>query len=181
VQFLSAQKARTATFDCEGWAELGPNTSRNGISAGGFVHDIYAVSFAGDFERATEALFSYRIFAPHRMYARVCTPDLQVAEGGTIVQRVVLGPVAIETAVRVIEVESIPDRAFFAYSTLQGHAERGIASFAVTRNGSQVTFQTQAWSRAGNWLTLLGRPVSRTLQRRLTKEAVASFAASVGQ
>jgi uncharacterized protein (UPF0548 family) len=102
-----------------------------------------------------------------------------VAVGATLVQRVVLGPTALETAVKVIELEQGHQRAAFAYATLEGHAERGVASFAVHRGpvGGRVDFQ--AWSRAGNWITRLGRPVSRGLQRLITREAVASFCASV--
>jgi uncharacterized protein (UPF0548 family) len=90
---------------------------------------------------------------------------------------VIWGPISIETAVRVIEVDHSADRASFAYATLSGHPERGIASFAVTRTDRGGKFEAQAWSRAGHWLTIIGRPVSRALQRAMTREAVASFCA----
>jgi uncharacterized protein (UPF0548 family) len=109
------------------------------------------------------------------MHACVCTSDGVVVVDTTIVQRVVFGPAAIETAVRVIELEWTPDRVSFAYATLQGHPERGVASFAVIRADSQHRFEVQAWSRPGNLVTMLTRPVSRTLQRRMTREAVRSF------
>jgi uncharacterized protein (UPF0548 family) len=114
------------------------------------------------------------------MHAHICTPDGRVAVGGTIIQRVILGLFSIETAVRVIEVDCSSDRASFAYATLHGHPERGVASFAVTRSETGGRFEAQAWSRAGNWLSIVGRPVSRYLQRTITREAVASFCASVG-
>jgi uncharacterized protein (UPF0548 family) len=90
-----------------------------------------------------------------------------------------LGPISIETAVRVIELDRNPDRASFTYATLSGHPERGIASFAAIRTGTGAKFEAEAWSRAGNWLTMVGRPVSRALQRSMTREAVAWFCASV--
>jgi hypothetical protein len=37
----------------------------------------------------------------------------------------------------------------------------------------------EAWSRSGTWLTRLGRPVARHLQRKSTREALAHFAAVV--
>ena len=179
MKFLTAGQAREAKFECDPWSKLSANASRGEVAAGGYVHDVYGAPFTGDFERAAEALLAYRIFPPSRMVSHVCTADHRVAPGATLVQRVVLGPTGLETAVRVIEVERTPERAFFAYATLQGHPERGVASFAVIRAGSEQRFEAQAWSRSGHWLTILGRPVSRLLQRALTREAVASFCASV--
>jgi len=172
---MSAVRAREAEFNCDAWSKIPANASRDDIRLGGFVHDVYEAPITGAFDRAVDALLAYRIFAAQRMYARVCTSDRRVAVGATIVQRAVLGPLAIETAVRVIEVVRTIDRAFFAYATLQGHPERGVASFAVTRTAGTSKFEAQAWSRAGNWLSIIGRPISRVMQRALTREAVNSF------
>jgi len=179
MRILTVTHARERTFDCNEWVSLVTNATRDEVNQGGFVHDIYEAPFSGEFDRAAEALFAYRIFAPQRMYAHVCTADGRVALGATIVQRIVLGPAAIETAVRVIELDRTSDRAYFAYATLHGHPERGIASFAVVRTATGQTFEAHAWSRAGTWLTTVGRPVSRLLQRALTREAVRSFCGSV--
>lgn len=175
MRVLTALRARTDAFDCKTWSGLSTNASRDATRDGSFVHDIYEASFTGDFDTAAEALLLYEIFAPDRMHSHVCTPDGIVAVDATIVQRVVLGPTAIETAVRVIELERRPDRAFFAYATLRGHPERGVASFAVSRAAPQHRFEAHAWSRPGNLLTVLARPVSRALQRAMTREAVRSF------
>ena len=109
------------------------------------------------------------------MFAHVCTPDGLVAVGATVVQRVALGLVALETAVQVIEVERTSSRAAFAYATFEGHPERGVASFEVARVDGVNTLTLQAWSRAGHWLATFGRPVSRALQLVLTREALQSF------
>jgi uncharacterized protein (UPF0548 family) len=153
------------------------NATREQIAHGGFVHDFYESPIIGDFGGAVDALLAYKIFAPNRMFAHVCTPDHRVAMGATIVQRVVMGPLAIETAVRVIEMDCTSDRVSFAYATLRGHPERGVASFAVIRGSEGSRFEAHAWSRAGHWLTILGRPISRALQRSMTREAVAQFCA----
>jgi uncharacterized protein (UPF0548 family) len=176
MRFLSTRKGRAAPFNCDEWSQLATNSTREDTIQG-FVHDVYAAPFDGDFAGAVDALLAYRIFAPTRMHARVCTPDRLVAVGATIIQRVMLGPVSIETAVRVIEVARSPERASFAYATLRGHPERGVASFAVIRTDTGGRFEAQAWSRSGHWLTMVGRPVSRSLQRMMTREAVASFCA----
>lgn len=181
MRFLSASQARVHPHDCEEWMKLEPNASRSLVSGGHFVHDNYAIPFEGDFDRAVDALMTYKIFTPQRMYPLVCTPDHRIALDSTIVQRVVLGPAAIETAVRVIELEQTNDQSSYAYATLRGHPEQGIASFSVSRSGNMIVFRAEAWSRAGSWLTRIGRPVSRFLQRTLTKEAVASFPASVAE
>ena len=178
MRILTARMARRSTFDCENWSKLATNANREEVARGGYVHDIYGAPFPGDFQRAAELLLAYKVFAPHRMYHHVCAPDRRVALGVTIVQRVVIGPMSIEAAVRVIEFEQSIDRVSFAYATLHGHAERGIASFAVARSGTETKFEAQAWSRAGSWLTIVGRPVSRALQQAFTREAVASFCAS---
>jgi uncharacterized protein (UPF0548 family) len=176
MRILSKREGREAPFNCGEWSQLATNSSREEV-AQGFVHDVYEAPFEGDFARAVDALLAYRIFALARMRAHICTPDRLVAIGATIIQRLMLGPVAIETAVRVIEVDHSPNRVSFAYATLRGHPEHGVASFAVTRADKGGRFEAQAWSRAGHWLTILGRPASRSLQRMITREAVASFCA----
>jgi uncharacterized protein (UPF0548 family) len=175
VRILTASRARTTEPSCAEYATREINATREEVDRGGYAHDVYRVSLSGPFARAIESLLSYQIFAPQRMFACVCTPDRRVAFGATIVQRIILGPAAIESAVRVIEFEKSADRAYFAYATLKGHAERGLASFAVQSTAGVVTFEAQAWSKPGTWLTKLGRPISRVVQRALTREAVESF------
>lgn len=175
MRILTASRARNTEPQCAEYATRQTNATREGIGRGGYAHDIYQVSLAGSFERAVDSLLSYQIFAPHRMCARVCTPDRRVAIGATIVQRILLGPAAIESAVRVIEFEQSAGRTYFAYATLEGHAERGLASFAVKSVAGVVTFEAEAWSKPGTWLTKVGRPISRAVQKALTREAVESF------
>src|SRR5688572_8610241 len=118
MRILTARMARRSPFDCETWSKLATNAIRDDIVRGGYVHDRYEAPFFGDFQRAADLLLAYKVFAPHRMYHHVCTPDRRVALGGTIVQRIVIGPMAIEAAVRVIEFEQSVDRVSFAYATL---------------------------------------------------------------
>jgi len=175
VRFLKAKQARNTPADCARWVAAEPNVTRDEVAGGGFAHDRYEASFLGGFDPAVDALIMYRVFAPWRMQVHVCTPDRRVAVGAIIVQRVILGPAALETAVRVIELDRAADRVHLAYATLPGHPERGVASFAVTRRSDGNYFEAQAWSRAGLWLTALGRPVSRLFQRAVTREALRWF------
>jgi len=61
----------------------------------------------------------------------------------------------------------------FRYVTLQGHPECGVASFEA-RVGStgDVTIVLGARSRPGTWLTRLGRPFARRIQRAVTRAAL---------
>ena len=175
MRILTFGQARSSAFDCVEWTALEPSVTWDDVQRGGYAHDVYRARFSGDFDAAATALLFYRVFPAHRMAARVCTPDRRITVGATIVQRILLGPIALETAVRVIEVERRTERVSFTYATLVGHAERGIASFAVVREAAQASFEAEVWSRTGHWLTTLGRPVSRSLQRAFTQEAVRAF------
>jgi uncharacterized protein (UPF0548 family) len=102
-----------------------------------------------------------------------------VSEGDTIVQRIFVGPLAIEAAVRVIEVFREVDRIGFSYVTLEGHVERGVASFFVARGREQqLSFHIESWSTPSA-LTAWLAPVARYFQRKSVHEALESFAARV--
>lgn len=172
---LLASRAWRAPLDPGRWQHLAPNASRDHIAAGGYQHDRYEARVHDNFEAALDRLTRYAIFPPARMRAAVCSPDARVALGVTIVQRVRFGPLALESAVRVVEYERSAGAARFAYATLDGHPERGIASFALERQPSELRFIAEAWSRPGHLLAWLGRPLARHLQRSITREAVAHF------
>lgn len=181
MQLRLASRAWVSPIEAARWERFAPSASRDNVALGGYLHDRYEGRIASSFESARERLLRYDIFPSERMRARVCSSDARVAVGVTIVQRVRFGLLALETAVRVIECEHSADAARFAYATLQGHPERGIASFAVEHHPGELRFIAEAWSRPGNALARLGRPVARHLQRSITREAVASFCQSQPQ
>jgi uncharacterized protein (UPF0548 family) len=121
------------------------------------------------------------------MRACVCTADGTVAAGAVVIQRVLLGPLALETAVRVVEVFDRPSSddteahdVGFSYVTLVGHMERGTAGFFLRRaRDGVVTFNVESWSRPGNVLAALGRPFARAVQKRFTAEALSAFVAAL--
>lgn len=178
MKLMSARRAASHPIDPATWMRHAANASRAAIAGGRYLHDSYEGLVEGTLERALERLFTYDIFPPRRMRARVCAPDGVVVIGATIVQRVFIGPVALETAVKVVECEQSPRRGFFAYGTTDGHPEEGIASFEVLSDPSGIKFVAQAWSRPGNAAAIIGRPISRWLQKAFTVEAVKYFCAN---
>jgi uncharacterized protein (UPF0548 family) len=178
MRILLSSQAWVGEIDPSRWTALGANSDRQSIAAGGYVHDRYEGLVRGSIESALARLVRYDIFPPTRLRSRVCTPDGLVALGATIVQRVRLGPIALETAVRVIEHQLTAQSGRFAYATLEGHPERGIASFEVEHDGADLRFIAQAWSRPGNLPARIGRPLARSFQRAITREALQHFCAS---
>ena len=89
----------------------------------------------------------------------------------------------MEMAVRVIDVfdRQAENREIgFTYVTLKGHAERGVASFFLSlARAGELTFHIESWSRPGNWLAVLARPLARSVQKRFTTEALTHFAAEM--
>ena len=127
-------------------------------------------------ERARAAVLAYRIFPPETLIAAL--PDLTVRPGATIVQGFRLGPLGIIAAVRVLTVfdreRDGPRRTGFSYVTLAGHPERGAMTFAVVEDGPAgvVRFEMDALSQPGHWLTRLGAPFARRLQRTTSEAAL---------
>ncbi len=60
----------------------------------------------------------------------------------------------------------------FAYVTLEGHPERGVATFEVQLRGDEVWVELTARSVAGTLVTRIGRPVARLVQKGITKRAL---------
>lgn len=126
-----------------------------------------------DFDKLSEALFRYEVYPPDRLRALVCTEDRRISTGCLIVQRFRLGVFILESAVRVVEVGRLPDHRYFAYETLIGHSERGIATFALARTTEEVTFTIATRSEPGSTLARIAAPIARRVQESLNAMAVA--------
>lgn len=128
------------------------------------------------FDRIRTRLFTYDMFPPWLIHHALCPPG-PITEGTTIIQRVALGPIALEMAVRVIAIwnrqHGSLHEAGFTYATVEGHAERGIATFQVNWDeGQRVSVLIDARSLPGTVLTRLGRPAARLFQRAITVAAL---------
>ncbi len=124
------------------------------------------------FDRVRHRLLAYDIFPPTFLRYAFCGEGA-VVEGQTIVQRFGVG-VAIEAAVRVTKVWEtleLGNRVCgFAYSTLPGHPERGVATFEVRLAGDTVAVVLTARSVART--PVVTRPVAKAIQRAITRRAV---------
>jgi uncharacterized protein (UPF0548 family) len=132
------------------------------------VHCLPGEDADAAFDRVRRHLFAYDIFPPKLIRFVLC-PGPNIETGGLIVQRAGVGPLRLESAVRVVEVwDRDADgarEAGFRYVTLAWHPERGVASFAVHRDKSgNVQLTLEARSQAGTLITRLGRPVARRVQ-----------------
>lgn len=128
------------------------------------------------FERVYQRLCRYDIFPPTLVGSRIF-PDGGITDGCTIVQRLGVGWMFLESATRVVDIWDMVDgygsrRAGFAYVTVQGHPERGVATFEVHKVGDVVSVVLTAHSTPGTALTRLARPVTRMVQRAVTRRAV---------
>jgi uncharacterized protein (UPF0548 family) len=133
------------------------------------------------FERIRAQLFAYNIFPPSLISFALCA-GRKIELDGLIVQRAGVGPIRLESAVRVVDVwdKDAGDgrEAGFRYVTLAGHPERGVASFAVRRDSSgDVRLILDARSQAGTLMARLGRPVARRVQMAATNAAMERLAA----
>jgi uncharacterized protein (UPF0548 family) len=128
------------------------------------------------FDRVRARLFAYDIFSP-RLVRFVLCPNGIVELDALIVQHVGVGPIRLESAVRIVDVwdhSSDEQRdPGFRYVTLAGHPERGVESFAVQRDKSgEVLLTVEARSEAGTIITRIGRPVARRVQVAATRTAL---------
>jgi uncharacterized protein (UPF0548 family) len=128
------------------------------------------------FERVRRRIFDYDIF-PATLVGRLVTPSGPIVRGSTIVQRLGLGMIFVEGATRVVDVWDTvePDgsrRAGFAYVTLQGHPERGVATFEVRLERDAVFVVLTSRSVPGTLITGLVSPLMRLVQRGITRRAL---------
>ena len=190
--FLCARSSCDPCFvkqqaSCAPWLDAPATDSVDGTE--GFVDHYVAqiepprgVDVDSVFFHFEDRLFRYDIFPPTLMRAKVCSDDERLREGTTIVQHVAVGPFTLVSAVRVARVWHVEGadgiESGFSYVTLEGHPERGVSSFRLSRTADgRIMFSIDARSRPGSLLTRIGRPFARRFQRGATEAALAHFVA----
>jgi len=176
---------------CARWDEAAPTSPPEGLPTGIYDrHQRQVRLLDGEdpdaaFDRIRTQLFAYDIF-PSNLIRFVICPGRTVEPGAPIVQRAGVGPIRLESAVRVVDAwdrDTDGERdAGFRYVTLAGHPERGVASFAVHRDKSgEVGLTLDARSQAGTPVTRLGRPIARRVQLAATRAALKRLSEGVGR
>lgn len=137
------------------------------------------------FERVRDRILRLRLFPPQSISLYAATPDARAALGATVVQHFFLGPLAVESGVRIVGLEDRADDASrhvsLTWATLKGHPERGIETFSARMDaGGMIHVAIHARSRPGALVVRLASPIARRLQVRLSHQSLALLAKAAG-
>lgn len=181
-----ASRLRDASVDCQHWVSA-RQTDAGALDTGPGERHRDHVTFDGDqarFERALDLVMRYAMFPSSWLLATVCSDDGRLAPGVTVVQRVFMGPVGVESGVRVMDVfdevkaragsaeSDYGRRAGFSCGTLLGHPERGVERFTLTLHEGRITFSLESRSELATWYARLGPPIARLFQHRAVAAAM---------
>ena len=137
------------------------------------------------FEKAKSAVRQWRMFA--MPWVQLCWPDAEIRVDANVASMVRHFGFASVNPCRIVyifdEVTSAVERYGFAYGTLRGHEERGEERFTVEFRASDesVWYDVLAFSRPGNFVTTIGKPVARALQRRFVRDSKAAMVRAVAE
>ncbi|PPG29486.1 DUF1990 family protein [Pseudoclavibacter sp. RFBB5] len=132
------------------------------------------------FERAADDLLAGR--AQSRAGASVELSEVPLREGSRVVMRLQMGPLKFTIPCLVVWAERTSTSCGFAYGTLPGHPERGEERFVLDlADSGTVTFSIVAFSAPARWFTILGGPIARAVQTRMTRRYLRALAASEAQ
>jgi uncharacterized protein (UPF0548 family) len=92
-----------------------------------------------------------------------------ISNGMSAVLKMKVGPFVVDAPVRVVYVIDDPDRAGFAYGTLEGHPESGEEAFILERREDDSVWLTvRSFSRAASFGWRLLSPVSAQVRKGIT-------------
>jgi|GEM_PF-1764106 len=137
------------------------------------------------FERVRDRILRLRLFPPQSISLYADTPDARAALGATVVQHFFLGPLAVESGVRIVGLEDRADDASrhvsLTWATLKGHPERGIETFSARMDaGGMIHVAIHARSRPGALVVRLASPIARRFQVRLSHQSLALLGKAAG-
>lgn len=146
------------------YSEVGA-TARAPLPAG--YHHVRVTRSLGvaDLDEVAEILFSWKV--QERAGVRRVSGADRVALGVDVTFRSLLQTIPC----RVVDVVDEPDRRGFAYGTLPGHPETGEERFVAERDPAtgEVTATITAFSNPATWVTRVGGPFARLVQRLMTR------------
>jgi uncharacterized protein (UPF0548 family) len=137
------------------------------------------------FNKAVEALRRWKMFDLD--WVSLCWPEAEIEVGTTVAALARhFGFWSLHPA-RIVFLIDDGDRRMrrsgFAYGALQGHGEQGEETFIIERHfaDDSVWYDLRSFSRPGQALTTLGRPIVRMLQRRFARESTQAMLKAVGE
>jgi uncharacterized protein (UPF0548 family) len=137
---------------------------------------------ARTFAAAKFALTRWEQF--HLGWVELWPPDAPIAKGESVVVMAWLFGLWRLNACRIVYVEDQEEpivRFGFAYGTLPDHAESGEERFTVEwhKDSGAVWYDILAYSRPQKFLTRLGYPLVRRLQKRFARDSAAAMQRAV--
>jgi uncharacterized protein (UPF0548 family) len=134
------------------------------------------------FTRAKEAVRRWEMF--NLGWLQLWKPTAPIAVDTTVAVLAHVWSIWILNACRIVYVidDTGPMDIFgFAYGTLPGHVERGEERFTVQWNHTDdsVWYDILAFSRPNHWLTRLGYPYVRRLQKRFARASQQAMLSAV--
>ncbi len=130
------------------------------------------------FKRATLGLRRWEQFRVGWLWASPGDAPIEPGQCVAVVARA-LGLWCLNAA-RIVYVVDEPRRFGFAYGTLPGHVESGEERFLIeVADDDSVWYDILAFSRPNHFLTRLGYPYVRRLQKRFGRDSAAAMARTV--
>ncbi|CAN5692994.1 hypothetical protein BH24CHL8_BH24CHL8_09260 [soil metagenome] len=138
---------------------------------------------AAAFERVRDRILDLRLFPPQSIVLHADTTDGRAALGATVVQHLFLGPLGLESGVRITQLEDGWDagsrHVSLTWATLEGHPERGVETFSASLGADgAVRLGIRARSQPGLLMVRLVSPFARRLQVRLAHRSLALLSAT---
>ncbi len=126
------------------------------------------------FERSVQAL---RMWQPQKGAGVEVVPgDARVDENETVILLLRAAGLCAPAPCRVVYVVDEADQFGFAYGTLPGHPEMGEVAFMVSKAAEEITFRVLSFSRTVDPLARLGTPLTRWVQKRVTRQYLTALA-----
>jgi uncharacterized protein (UPF0548 family) len=161
------------------YAEIG--ATRDEVLPAGYRHDRYEAALGRGAEVYDTSVRALRSWQPQRgAGVEVVPSDAWVEERETVLLLIHVGALQAVAPCRVVYVVDGRGHFSFAYGTLPGHPERGEVAFGIRLDATEkVTFQVVSFSRTVDPFARLGAPLTRHLQKRVTRGYLTALQAAV--
>ncbi len=128
-----------------------------------------------DWETTKKAVANWKMF--DMPWVQLCWPDTAIAEGQTVAVLIRhFGFYSLNSA-QIVYVIDESNRFGFAYGTLADHGESGEERFLVEMdaNTREIWYDLYAFSKPNHFLSMLGYPLTRILQKRFARDSKAAM------